>query len=114
MRDEDIYVGDVLRVRNWDDVINEFSVSPGGNMIIFKNGKQMLIGSAWKYMFGEKFTVKNAVKSHWGIVYKSWEGIENRWGITLSVICEMLEPFIDEDIEVATDDEISVLLGKAG
>ena len=46
----------------------------------------------------------------WYPDYYSKENIENVRGVPRVVISEMLEPFNQPDFEVATDDEISILL----
>ena len=32
MKDEDIHIGDVLRIRQWDDMVDEFGVKPSGDI----------------------------------------------------------------------------------
>lgn len=54
MRLEDIHVGDVLRIRQWDDMEAEFGVNSCGGVDSFP-----FFFSNMKYLCGETFTVAN-------------------------------------------------------
>lgn len=80
-------VGDVLRVRQWDDMVEEFGVS----------GKDIpcegVFVSEMKYMCGKIFTVAEICYGN----YHSKEGFESGWAIT----DDMLEPFaLEPDLEI--------------
>lgn len=97
MRDEDIHIGDVLRIRDWNDMASEFPVDrdsgirmPGG--IWFANGM--------KYLCGEAFTVASAGGYLEKLNYRSCENVEddNEWGIW-AITAEMLESNLSDTSE---------------
>ena len=103
MRDEDIFVGSVLRVRSYE----ELSIEDRERRILFG------FSSLMKNMCGKIFTVKKIDRSS-GRYYRyySEEGVETIRGRTWAVSADMLEP-IDELVEITpfTDDEMRLLLG---
>ena len=102
MRDEDIFVGSVLRVRSYE----ELSIEDREGRIIFRfNGKM-------KDMCGKIFTVKKIDRLGRYYSYHSEEGVEVIGGIRWAVSADMLEP-IEESVKITpfTDDEMRLLLG---
>lgn len=105
MRDEEIHVGDVLRIRDWNDMACEFSGSDREHIPMLPK-RTSFVRSMQRYC-GEVYTVSAINKEYGMTVYKFKEtsGINN-W-----LVCsEMLEPVEDEVVDVATDNEIALLL----
>ena len=105
MRDEDIFVGSVLRVRSYE----ELSTEGKEGRILFGFNKNM------KDMCGKVFTVKDIDRSFEATNlcrYYSEEGVEVIGKRTWAVSADMLE-LIDEPVEITpfTDDEMRLLLG---
>lgn len=111
MKDEDIHVGDVVRIRSFEDMKSEFGVDrygdiPGYDSVSFVAKMQELCGAV--------FTVAYALnQDDYGWDYRSVEGIEglgeddNFW----SIRAWMLEPYEeDTEWEVADDNQIALLL----
>lgn len=87
-------VGDVLRIRQWDDMANEFGYTNDRHDEI----KCLdIFVEEMKYLCGKTFTVANVSLSRFGQYdeYTSVEHIENGWAVTE----DMLEPYY-EDIEL--------------
>ena len=105
MREEDIHIGDKLKIRQWDDMALEFGLNGTGSIkCVFGFTKEM------RYLCGRPFTIKAQYDA-----YLSEEREEfcpgapgGRWRIS----ADMLEP-IDDPVEIIpfTDDEINLLLG---
>lgn len=112
MRDSDIHVGDVLKVRLWEDMSREYVVDECGNMVI---ANECSFIRSMKYLCGKTFTVKEKRVTVKGCMrYYSIENVEEfdgecAWFITAG----MLEPFEDDtdEFDVATDEEIKLLFG---
>lgn len=108
----DIKIGDVMRVRQWDDMakdalhVDEYSIRFSDNDILFSVRMRGICGRI--------FTVSDINTSLVGTpIYSSLERVEGIEGEpwTYWITANMLEPYEDdEDFECATDDEISVLL----
>ena len=103
MKDEDIFVGSVLRVRSYEELSRE----DREGRILFGFSDRM------KDMCGKIFTVKKIdcpSGSYYG--YHSEEGVEVIRGRVWAVSADMLEP-IDEPVKITpfTDDEMRLLLG---
>ena len=81
-------VGDVLRIRQWEDMAEEFGEDYGGILC-----KGSFIESM-RHLCGQKFTVSNIYPSDDIDAYESHERIEDGWFISE----DMLEVFI-EDVE---------------
>lgn len=106
MKDDEIHVGDVLRVRQWDDMVREFGIYADGYIRIAN--KSTNFSPSMRRYCGQIFTVDQQYKSgiH-GFSYKCKEksGIQNFF-----VCSEMLEPVdSDKDFEVASDKDIRLL-----
>ena len=103
MKDNEIKVGDVLRVREWDDMLEEFGENLGDidtpNAAFVVNMRPLC---------GSVFTISKIYTEFDDdeFYYRSEEGVEDRmgshhWYITAG----MLEPFCsDEEIEVPEDE----------
>lgn len=106
MREEDIQIGDVLRVREWDDMEREFNLDHcRGIDCCYKFVSEM------KYMCGMTFTVAGSCKTANGhTAYDSRERIERRGGIWWNISADMLEPFVEEEFDVASDEDLRLLL----
>ena len=106
MRDKDIHIGDVLQIRQWDDMENEFGLNGLGSVNCY-----LSFTEGMKYMCGQQFTV---VKVHPGALsrnaYESQELIESSHGRNWHISADMLEPFMEEDLYVANDGDFSILL----
>ena len=80
-------IGDILRIRQWDDMADEFGII--GDTIECKFG----FTPAMRYLCGQKFTVKEIYDGE----FQSEEGIENDthsddyWSISEDML-EMVEP----------------------
>lgn len=112
MRDEDIHIGDVLRIRQWDDMANEFGVNALGSIDC-----RCCFTTEMIHMCGKQFTVSNIYEDYGETIYNSMEGVEyDLDGIefdeddTWDISADMLEPYIEEkEWEVADDEEIKLL-----
>lgn len=104
MRDEDIHIGDVLRIRQWDDMANEFGVNAPGSIDC-----RCCFITSMIYMCGKQFTVSN-IYNNCGTTYHSAEGVEYNYDVAWNISADMLEPYIEEkEWEVADDEEIKLL-----
>ena len=77
MSNRDFKVGDVLRVRQWDDMVKEFGVH---NSII---SCRFLFTLTMKRLCGEQFTVRTIDPDG---VYHSEECIEGGWNISADML----------------------------
>lgn len=119
MRDEEIHVGDVLRVREWNDMANEFTTDPDGDIWIpfddFDDSSGIWFIRSMEYLCGKTFTVESITDMPSYYMYCSEEKIEFKNGFCYVITSEMLEslnePINEPDFEVATDDEIKALFG---
>lgn len=109
MRDGDIYKGDILKVREWDNMVAEYG-----------EGEHIIIpGECWflsimKHLCGKTFTVIDMRQTFEDCMqYYSLENVEERKdGHSWIITAGMLEPFGCEDDEFeVSDDEIKALLG---
>lgn len=107
MRDDEIHIGDVLQIRQWEDMEEEFGLGGEGGILLVPS-----FPGEMRYLCGTQFTVKNIYKDNGGIRYRSFEGGENErpfghWYIS----ADMLEPFTEDDFEVANDEDMKLLFG---
>ena len=110
MEEKDIHVGDVLRIRSYEDMVDEYGCDKYG--IIYSENSCFSEGMS--YLCGEQFTVSEITNDAWvnETFFLSKEGIEyfdsDGWHWYISAW--MLEPYDDTDsLECATDDEIMLL-----
>lgn len=111
MKDKDIHIGDMVRVRQWEDMKAEGSVTSSGSIKF--SGQSVMFINDMKYLCGRTFTVANSAEYPFvtETVYESSEHIEcrksgGRWYLT----AVMLEPYDNIEYTVASDDEIAILL----
>lgn len=106
MLDKDIHVGDVVRVRQWNDMASEYT-AVGNDIYIYNYNHSRLIDafvSSMRSLCGTVFTVLRKEEHRNGSMrYESVEGFHNKWTIT----AEMLEPLEDdtEEFDVASDED---------
>lgn len=111
MKEKDIHVGDILRIRSYEDMVEEYGCDSYG--IIYSDG--FCFSDVMRELCGRQFTVSEIGHDEWvpGTFFLSKEGIEcygddDGWHWYISAW--MLEPYEDEeDLECATDDEIMLL-----
>ena len=105
MREEDIHIGDRLRIRQWEDMELEFGLSNLGDIKC-----EYYFAKNMRYLCGRPFTIRAEETG-----YQSEEREElchdapgGRWKIS----ADMLEP-IDDPVRIIpfTDDEFNLLLG---
>lgn len=101
MRDEEIHIGDIVRIREWDDMANEFNIDNDGDIRI---AKDLYFTKLMKRLCGKVLTVSSMFREEdrkAGFLFSEKIG----W-----FICsEMLEPYVEEEYNIATDDEINEL-----
>lgn len=90
-------VGDVLRVRQWDDMAAEFGLDGLGGI----NCKYCKFAPEMRYMCGQTFTVSSITPNR---KYHSKEGIEDFWLITE----DMLEPYCDVELYADPTDKKNI------
>ena len=110
-------IGDVCRIRQWDDMVAEFgTLNPYGDTSYIN--VPGLFTPEMRYLCGMTFTIKGEE----GGFLLSYEGLENRpsisghhsglWRITEG----MLEPidccFDDKEIKAASKKQLNALLGR--
>ena len=106
MRDEDIHIGDTLRIRSYEDMKSEFGVDEDGDIC----GVGAYFLTIMSNLCGKEFTVSDIVKTDYGYTYLSLQEVECRAGMPPWTIKSwMLEPCDDVEWEVADDNEIALL-----
>ena len=107
MRDEDIHIGDTLRIRSYEDMKSEFGADEDGDIV---NNNVYFITSMIK-LCGREFTVSDIMIGYWGRKYKSFQGVEERdYRNDWIIVSWMLEPCEDDvEFEIADDNEIALL-----
>lgn len=110
MRDEDIHIGDTLRIRSYEDMKSEFGADEEGDILI--NDGVSFIPKHMGYMCGKLFTVSNAEDDDgYGYEYRSLQRVEGYGDSHWCIKAWMLEPYTDtEEFYIASDEEISSLL----
>lgn len=105
MRDENIHIGDVLRIRQWDDMADEFGVDSYGDIPC-----SSVFTKHMKSLCGKQFTVFS-VNKELGI-YCSDERVEwdGRYHVMWKITADMLEPLEEDFLEDITDEELIKLL----
>lgn len=109
MRDEDIHIGDVLYIREWDDMLRDGKLDAEGNIVIVDSNRKMeiLFREKLKHKCGEQFTVKDVHLRPSGLLYESEEDSKK------GAFAVWLTPN-PPHFETATDDEIKLLLSYIG
>lgn len=105
MRDEDIHIGDVLRVRQWDNMMREYGIDELGNI-----NTKYVFPKHMQHFCGRRFQVTNLSnevfgKLYAGIIFDAVKPSEYQFA------SDELEPLFDEDWEVADDEQIKLLFG---
>ena len=105
MKDNEIHIGDMLRVRSFEDMKSEFGIDEDGDI---RGEHNIWFDNEMKPLCGKVFTVSEFEYDE----YHSVEGIEDcDDGTHWSVRAWMLDPFNDTDeLEPASDDDFDVLL----
>lgn len=103
MKDEDIHIGDVLRIRQWDDMVDEFGLNSYGYIEC-----RGVFVAHMKYLCGKQFTVSSVEYGD----YHSDERVElNSQGRMMwRITADMLEPIEEDFLEDITDEELIKLL----
>lgn len=92
-------VGDVLQIRQWDDMVEEFGLDINGDI---ETPSSFTTGM--KYLCGKKFTVAHILSFDDG-TYISEEDIFDQWNIDE----EMLEPYLQK-LETVSDSDFQTML----
>lgn len=107
MKDSEICIGDVLRVREWDDLIREFGMDLGGNV---KTTYSFV--SQNKYLCGQQVEIIRMCDGTCGSLYECIVfGISTSESDTFYFSADELEALQIDNLEVATDEEIKLLFG---
>ena len=117
MNDKDIHIGDVLRVRQWEDMVNEYGTICDKDSYCYaiKVNKSVKFLKKMKHLCGQIFTVSKYYDLDFNdnnrfYLSKEKVEIENTRAFGVWLICaEMLEPFAEDDFEVADDNDIEEL-----
>lgn len=99
MNHTDIHVGDILRIRDWDDMVAEFGVNSYGCVDSFPG-----FTPSMKYLCGETFTVANISPTSCGGVVRL-RSVEKLEAIRQSNIEWFISSVMVEPIEYDTPDE---------
>lgn len=107
VEDKDIHIGDVLYIKEWDEMLRDGQLTIDGDieftLCSTKQTKTISFRHIDKHRCGSQFTVKKRHKRSFGILYESKE--DNRRG-AFAVWLTPKEPCF----ETASDDEIRLLL----
>lgn len=102
MRDGDIHIGDVLRVRQWDDMLKEFGSDEHG-----KIKSRYGFAESCKYLCGMQFVVTEIRMFALGMGYYGF--IDDKRDYTYFFTPDELELIDEEELPVADDEEIKLL-----
>lgn len=116
MRDEDIRIGDVVRVRRWSDMKAEYGGGTSGYSIYTRNENGDVTGcfGTWMcFLCGKLFTVDSVCRNN--NACNAYRFKEDDSGVNVYFLtAEMLEPVIEDELEVADDNEIKALFDYDG
>lgn len=107
MGERNFNVGDVCRVRQWDDMFEEF----GGNDSYIDCDFAFV--DSMKYMCGRLFTIASIEKHELGLLCRSVEGIEGT-GTSWYVGTDMLELVVSNSDSVFEAENMDALLECLG
>lgn len=122
MRDEDIHIGDVLRIRQWSDMVDEYGTTDWDEdyyYCMIQVSPRIRFWRKMRYICGKTFTVSGIeeiqVESDKVQIYFSEEGVEKTDFATNRcqswIVCaEMLEPIVENDDGSSNDEEIKASL----
>lgn len=113
MKIEDIHIGDVLRVREWDDMLAEFRLDSDGCIALSKS----YFAPNMRYLCGKTFTVDrmepylDTTLIHSAEKVENYDFTSNLANHTWSITSDMLEPLfeqnsVDESYEPIGIDEL--------
>lgn len=102
MRDEETHIGDIVRIREWNDLLQEYG--------IYEHDKLNLVAYLLppKELCGKEFTVIEIERDYKGEAY-AFKGLITGTDILFWIRASVLELPIDKEWCVATDDEIKAL-----
>lgn len=101
MKHTDIHIGDVLKIREWEDMYDEFGVNGLGNIPC-----PVPFTTAMQDLCGKRFTVRYIQKNSSQILAEEKEF--KFWNIS----ADMLEPFWETDeLDDINDSELIDILG---
>lgn len=92
-------VGDVLQIRQWDDMVAEFGVDESGSIEVPHHFVPEMRG-----LCGQRFTVAGSYDFD-DKIYKAEEDIFQQWSIDE----EMLEPY-PQELETVSDSDFQTML----
>lgn len=105
MKDSEICIGDVLRVREWDDLIREFGITEKGYVQSSYGFNESI-----KYLCGRQVEIKGEHDGICGELYKCIVyGVSNADEFYFAA--DELEPLPEEEWDIADDEEIKLLFG---
>lgn len=105
MENEDIHIGDVLLVRQWDDLIHEFGITEKG-YIQTSYG----LNESIKYLCGRQVEIEGEYDGACGKLYECIVyGVSNADEFYFAA--DELEPLPEEEWDIADDEEIKLLFG---
>lgn len=96
-------VGDLVRVKSYDDMVNEFGVDRHGNIVC-----EFTFTTEMKYLCGKEFSITE-IDPHMCI-----HGLDERWDISADMIELVYDRWYDDDLapdDLLDEDFISVLKG---
>lgn len=109
MQDSEIKVGDIVRVRSWDDMASEYTVDADGDILITDqngNDKVYFLSKSMRRLCGLALTVSRIIKTTANFVTYKFVELTHYYDIC----AEMLEPYCEIEYDVADDEEISNFL----
>lgn len=107
MKDEDIHIGDVLYLKEWNEMLWMGKINDYGDLeITNRNLYKVSIPSETRVICGCRFTVKQIHKKNYGLLYEAEE--HGMYGAIAEMLCQ--NPNEETQFNVATDDEIALLL----
>lgn len=107
MKDENIHIGDILYVKEWEEMLKEGYLTDNGDIRLSPvNSHEIYFTKSMRQMCGTSFTVKEVHEVDKILIYESYEN--DVYGATAQMLNP--DPFRDMQFEVATDGEIKCLL----
>lgn len=103
MKDGEIHVGDILRVRDWDDMAAEFRLDVDGDIVITPRetpGLRIWFVRDMRSLCGQTFTVREIEDGSVAWSYVSEEPDPRDW----TIVAQMLEPAGDYEPISAPED----------
>ena len=107
MLDGEIHIGDVLQVREWDEMLEDGVLDAGGDIRIEADGIKQCFPKCMRYMCGKQFTVKKILDGGRAFLYTAYE---NETHGAYAAYAAMLKPIDEEELDVFDDEQIKLLL----